>query len=416
MALNKENEWEEKLPELPAYQKYSEFNNEKNITADKGVCNKLGDVDDDTMTFCKKTAIILRGLSTIQDRDLRSERCNYFQNWFYDQIRKKFTTNGNHFNKSDIVTKLFNIVNEVNSKDLGSAKCMCYFIGEAESWKEEKDLHDYFKNHSDIKCEDMDKDRCQMYQDYVAYISRIYEKQNDENGCCDYGILFQECEHYMKCEVELNPSVLLTKLKEQHEQLKRKNIGDTRVSRGVSANSDISQLENGILFPLGSKINASGREGIEKSSQCTVSSNQGTLQQCEDTALDSTAAVRAGLYSKDNLSLGGNQIPHIDSTSEYGLHERVGNSYSVLEMTYSILDSNYFRYGLSVAAIIGTILFFFVYFKFTSSRHSSRKKARKKKKYENYFSEDEKELLTDDLESIYIYTQSNRLYVAYHAR
>lgn len=315
------------------------------------------------MTFCKKTAIILRELSTIQDRDRRRERCNYFQNWFYDQIRKKFTTNGNHFNKIDIVTKLFSIVKEVNSKDLGSAKCMCYFSSEVESWKEEKDLHDYFKNHSDIKCEDMNKDRCQMYQDYVDYIRRIYEKQNDENSCCEYGVLFPDCEHYMKCEDELNPSVLLTKLKEQHEQLKKKHIGDTRVSRGVSANSDISQLENGISFSVGSKVNASGREGIEKSFHCKVSSNQGSLQQCEDTALDSTAAVRESLYSKDSLSLGVNQIPHIDSTSEYGLHESDGNSYSVLDMTYNILDSNYFRYGLLVAAIIGTILFFFVYFK-----------------------------------------------------
>lgn len=44
-----------------------------------------------------------------------------------------------------------------------------------------------------------------------------------------------------------------------------------------------------------------------------------------------------------------------------------------------------------------------------------RKKSRKKKIYEDYVHEEnEQELSMDDFESVYIYTQSNRLYMAYH--
>ncbi|SBT32452.1 PIR Superfamily Protein [Plasmodium ovale wallikeri] len=359
MGLLKDNEWDGKLQHLPSYKKYAEFNNEENIPDDKGVCNDIGTSDEGTKTFCKQVARSLRELSRMNKGKDRSEQCFYFQHWFYDEIRKRYSNNGKNVSNMVVAKKLFHVLNKINLSDLKGVRCECYMDDKLEEWKKEKDLHDYFKNHGSINCNDSDKDKCLMHREYVTYIKQLY--QDKHYDCCGWGLLEDECKHYFKCENDYEPSNLLTNLE---GELVRINGEQSGINRNTVT---------------GEILNFGDSQGRSVSSQGNI---EGTS---------------------------------FDGVSIHELSQDVDDHFTILTTNSSMLKY-YIRTGLLTASVLGTIIFFFLYVRFSSSGWSSKRRVPTEKKYNNYFHEmNTNEMSPDELESAYTYSPRNQLYMPYHS-
>ncbi|KMZ91867.1 hypothetical protein PVMG_00740, partial [Plasmodium vivax Mauritania I] len=93
----------------------------------------------------------------------RTYDCYYFNHWLYDNIGKKYYDGNTKGEKGNVSENLFNFVSLANSKYIFIPSCNGNSYGKPEEWKVEKDLHDYFENHKDIKCNDSDKSKCEKY-------------------------------------------------------------------------------------------------------------------------------------------------------------------------------------------------------------------------------------------------------------
>ncbi|GAW84485.1 variable surface protein [Plasmodium gonderi] len=233
---------EDVLPGLPGYVKYKEFNNYANISDETVICNNHGINEAEALKFCRKVEHILRELQNIDNTSTWTERCYYFQHWFYDQIRRRFNGEGKYINSTGISVKLFNAVKEINDKVLKRKPCACYPHYEVNDLKETKDLHDYFKNYSNIDCKSNDKNKCQTFYNYVNYIYKIYQKYIDEYGpdCCWGGEVDQDCQSYFVCKSEFNPKYLLTQLQQEIDRLNTFNSLEINVEGGTLQDTSIS--------------------------------------------------------------------------------------------------------------------------------------------------------------------------------
>ncbi|CAI7718659.1 PIR protein [Plasmodium vivax] len=223
MALSEANNWEKHLPDLPSYKKYTELDNVVISGDGNKYCKEnLGSTDEVDKTFCNKIA---KNLSILKDENVMQKRkygCYYFNHWLYDNIGKKYYKGNAKGEKDNVSQNLFNFASLAILQHIKVSSCNGNTFGNPEGWKEEKDLHDYFENHKNIKCNDSDKSKCEKYVNYVTYIKNLYEKK--EVNCCDgedldeYGF----CEPYFKCESTYNPKDLLTKLQKELQALKKK--------------------------------------------------------------------------------------------------------------------------------------------------------------------------------------------------
>ncbi|GAB67078.1 VIR-like CYIR protein [Plasmodium cynomolgi strain B] len=165
MEPSTKNSWDEALLHLPAYQKYEQFDSVEISKETISECNALKSNDAGDKTLCKKVAQNLKKLSTLPDDELKSG-CYYFQHWFFDNIAKKYYNGNKQGNNYNVAKELFDIVLIFTSKLPKIKPCYCHESGSPDVWKEEKDLHDYFENHKDIKCNDSDKSKCEKYVNY----------------------------------------------------------------------------------------------------------------------------------------------------------------------------------------------------------------------------------------------------------
>ncbi|VVA00355.1 PIR protein, partial [Plasmodium vivax] len=187
MALLPENNWE-----------YIKLDNEDIKGYSDNYCEKdLGSTNAEDKALCNKVSKHLKRLSGISNNDDRKHGCFYFQHWFLDQIRKKYSAD-NKINNKPVSEKLFDLVATNIAKYSNMESCRCYNSGTPEEWKGEKDLHDYFKNYEDINCTNSNKSTCEKYVSYVTYIDKLF--QNKEFICCDYEDVEPVCERYIKCE------------------------------------------------------------------------------------------------------------------------------------------------------------------------------------------------------------------------
>ncbi|GAW82728.1 variable surface protein [Plasmodium gonderi] len=219
MALLEENKWDEKLPDLPAHQKYKELDKPNILNDGITYCNTMENSDDWDKSFCNKVSKHLKELSSEKGSNLK-EKCYYFRHWFHHHIRKKYY-NGNDVKNKSISGKLFDLV-ALLIKDYPSLEpCGCYESGTPEMWKEEKDVHDYFKNFEYIKSNKCDKKSCETYLNYINYINTIYRSIYDKDyGCCYYDTMETYCEPYFSCDEQYDPNNILLVLKSTHEKLK----------------------------------------------------------------------------------------------------------------------------------------------------------------------------------------------------
>ncbi|SCO68386.1 VIR protein [Plasmodium vivax] len=206
------------LKAFPEYQKYDEFNKQTNK---KDICIKYCDKiihlkkkNKNIETICTKLATNLDNLSSMTSISANhSERCSYMNYWTYNIIMH--TLNSISKNKENIY--LLNVINnllfDINDKLPKEKKCYYYINNDLDKWKEEKDLHDYFKNYSDIDKIAPDNSKNTDYCDYIIYINSLYEKY--VHSCCTYFFnnpYWNDCKAYFNCEEQYNPHNLYLKL------------------------------------------------------------------------------------------------------------------------------------------------------------------------------------------------------------
>ncbi|KNA01516.1 hypothetical protein PVNG_06217 [Plasmodium vivax North Korean] len=220
MALSEANKWEKHLPDLTSYKKYTELDNVVISGDDNDYCKKsLESTEEGDKTFCNKIAKNLSILKNEKDMQKRTYDCYYFNHWLYDNIGKKYYDGNTKGKKVKVSEKLLDFVSLANSEHILIPSCKGNIYGKPEEWKEEKDLHDYFENHKDIKCNDSDKSKCEKYVNYVTYIKTLYDTKVD-NCCYDEELdEYAFCEPYFKCENIYNPKDLLTKLQKELQAL-----------------------------------------------------------------------------------------------------------------------------------------------------------------------------------------------------
>ncbi|SBS90631.1 PIR Superfamily Protein [Plasmodium ovale curtisi] len=187
MAVLEKNEKEEESQGFPAYRIYNEFNREESTIDDKSFCNNLRLNDECAIIFYGKESIILRGLCLMDTGEDTVERCNYFQHWFHDYIRKKFSTKENNSTTKAITGKLFDAIDKINEKYLARGRCICYAADEVADFGEEKDLHYYFINDSNIKCDTPDKNKCEiLVKNITVVIMKMWMKTVNYVNSLDY--------------------------------------------------------------------------------------------------------------------------------------------------------------------------------------------------------------------------------------
>ncbi|SCA60757.1 VIR protein [Plasmodium vivax] len=219
-------EWEDDiLRGFPAYAKYDEFNRKQVRHGENNICKEQGIEDGEAKAFCERAVTILRELHNNHDSQSRKDDCVYFQHWFSDQVRRKFSNNDKYFSNYELSNNLFDVINNVNYEEKDHPDRRCYASRNAGSVKVEKDLHDYFRNFNHINCKDGDREKCRMYYNYVNYINDIYKQRKENNLCC-YLVdetVERECTHYFNCKDKYNPKHLLESLKNQIEIIERGN-------------------------------------------------------------------------------------------------------------------------------------------------------------------------------------------------
>ncbi|CAI7719102.1 VIR protein [Plasmodium vivax] len=210
MSGLRENEWEDKLKDLPLYRVYENLDRGLAHGEDWGDCSQLGSFNSEATTLCKKMARNLRELAGTHKINNRRDKCYYLQHWLYYKTRL-LTSNMSSSNKYMIISRLREIAKRINAKVLDKIRCECYFLHE-NYWKIDKDLHDYFKNFDHIKCDSSDKEKCKKFIDYVTYINKLYKA--DKDYCCYGGLVDEDsCLPYFKCDPSYDPNDLLKNLK-----------------------------------------------------------------------------------------------------------------------------------------------------------------------------------------------------------
>ncbi|CAG9476332.1 unnamed protein product [Plasmodium vivax] len=197
-----EKQLDEIIKKLPSFETYKEFDTIEDSTSYATRCSDLGTTDDKFKGLCEQ---FMKNINKLKDykSDLtklkdRSSSLNY---WIIDELRNYFAVNKKVIDRR-IIHKLINNLNEfslyLELQHLFSNSDFDFNLS-----REEKFLHDYFKNYNTIvSCKDKN---CADYYKYVSYIEEIYYKHREDclGNVCDY---FNFHDKY-------DPENLLSKLK-----------------------------------------------------------------------------------------------------------------------------------------------------------------------------------------------------------
>ncbi|KMZ85835.1 variable surface protein Vir5 [Plasmodium vivax Brazil I] len=206
------------LKSFPEYQKYDAFNKQTNK---KDICVKYCDkifnlekTNKDIKIVCIKLATNLDNLSSKTSISANhSERCSYMNYWTYNIIMHALNNISDNDKKIDLLNIINNLLFYINDKLPKEEKCNYYINNDLDKWKEEKDLHDYFKNYSNIDKIAPDNSEKTNYCKYITYINSLYEKY--VHSCCTYfsnNTYWNDCTAYFNCEEQYNPHNLYLKL------------------------------------------------------------------------------------------------------------------------------------------------------------------------------------------------------------
>ncbi|GAW79400.1 variable surface protein [Plasmodium gonderi] len=354
--------------------------NEENLVECKKVINNeqlcteykqcIEDIDkeklkDNYIEPCKKICKGVIKLSIIlsSETNLR-DKCSYFSYWAYKELWN--VTNGNSNNKldpcvSDILQKVIWTINYYDAKD---NPCYFYFDEDFNAWKNEKYLHDYFKNCSQIKSNlGESKNDVSKKEEYCKYIGNIAPLYKDYLGyCCTYfflhGNFWDKCPNFFNCDKQYNPYNMLKEL-DCKDQLKD-------FSEGLI---DVLEID---------------RDVIEKSKETRLSRRgRSTEKQEMKVPFRISHPVTTNSLIKDDISLTSDPI------------------YVTILFSYTIL---------------GMFFLFFLFYKFTPLGSLINRKTIKKKQMNRNFQENSKRKLPSrKLQQVQGNTRKKRISIAYNS-
>ncbi|GAW82033.1 variable surface protein [Plasmodium gonderi] len=301
------------LKTLPSHKLYYDFNqvvesDKKNVYEE--YCSEISTYKNEFQwlpDFCVQFAKNLTNVNITKDVNSKHS-CLLLNYWIYEEILKK------HKNKTDNVydmkffRKIYEIGKKINDKKSDDYYCACYFYGTLGEWKEEKDLHDYFKNYEDIKKKISSiSNECSKYHTYLMYIKEIYKEHEDI--CCIFGDIY--CHRYFNCDYNKSPSNLISKLKCHNQEKKEYELDSNDEEK-----SENPKLENSMIIKYGRCIKTNDDKGEKLGYKCVFPENQKLAQEGETS--DS---------NNRNVNLG-NYISAVDLSTYKKLAEIKVNSYN----------------------------------------------------------------------------------------
>ncbi|SBT55707.1 PIR Superfamily Protein [Plasmodium ovale wallikeri] len=209
------------LKNFTKYKLYEKLNEQ---IVDKTMCTEYcnefnsNDVQNESIKLlCTQMATNLKNLATIKDMgENYFNRCSYLTYWTYEQIVNLFKKNEKKNVEESITSMLNNVMLRVNNILPDHEKCIYYFNGNFEEWKEEKDLHDYFENYNSLNAIKFDENTKEMHCKYINYIYNLYTKHIMECCTCYSNSNFsckEKCPKYFKCNNKYFPNNLLSRFK-----------------------------------------------------------------------------------------------------------------------------------------------------------------------------------------------------------
>ncbi|GAW79411.1 variable surface protein [Plasmodium gonderi] len=343
------------------------------------------------------------------------------------------------------ISKIVDIVQDINRRVLGTAPCECFFSGEFEQWVKEKDLHDFFKNIDKIKIGiESDIDKHDLYLKYLTYINSLYEEEKDE--CCDkYDIFNSDCPTYFTCNPDRDtPNDLIKQIKKHSKasthgrenvvvhaetSIESTRLGSEKhrdspgvaflvqpITRADAQNQNVKPVNNGwgtlggFLFSLfGSSRSSQPAPPVqEKLYPLTVT------QKDEDCSIDMSQSGKPGSCKKEELDTVDeretNFLPPVNIPTENA--DNIVTPVSSKITDYSF-EYSHLRLGIWAILLLGLSLIFYTYIKHTNIRYFFRKKKTKRTRcMNNIFDEDNSDVSLDYLN---IYMDNRRLYWIYHS-
>ncbi|KAI4833755.1 PIR protein [Plasmodium brasilianum] len=249
-----EIDYDKILQKLPSHKIYDAFNKEVTDTQYNSLCNIFNSVKDDyknkTIDLCKKFARNLENLSKISTSGNKYDSCSHYVYWVYEEIRKLFKKEASTDDVKTII-KNFNKLNTFLISKYAVFNCNYYFfyndLLELDNKREEKYLHDYFKNYSSIKssanCKSVGIDD---YKKYLNVVRDVYKRK--KNNCCFNGISL--CQSYfLNCSDNLDPSKLIYTLESTSADCKKlENISNTETEKEKLDSREFEEFLKSINF------------------------------------------------------------------------------------------------------------------------------------------------------------------------
>ncbi|VUZ93922.1 PIR protein [Plasmodium vivax] len=337
----------------------------------------------------------------------------------------------------NVESNIYDELVKENNKD----KCPIEIKTDFEKEKEEKILYDYFNNYSTIfDCNNSSNDeKCSKYCQYVKEINGKYIE--NQKKCC--GVNYLNCGDYFNCNGKYNPLVLIHKLKCNNiekvkslsdEQIResQENYGNSDLIRSLRYNifkcnmvnedggskigfcsvfpSSKDSFENVDKLPLseeeveksrgvainngGEEITASSSELGGKSSSPVKNTNEAQCPKdkpiklpngaCVEPNVRTTGAIGVQLLNKGPINRVRIRINDITKSYTPSLENDIlldahSAHINTLGGIYSMLQNSTSKMIILGVLGLGTIMIFFIYFKFTPFGSWLSRKVLKKK-------------------------------------
>ncbi|SBT58766.1 PIR Superfamily Protein [Plasmodium ovale wallikeri] len=396
------------LGNTPSYKLYKEFDSAEISTNDNECSEKYfkdsTTYKSDAITVCKK---IIKNFEKLYDDKITTKavnRCLHYKNWAYSEIWKVITSKSAYANAEKIISKFWSIQKEKNiGKQQNKNICHYYFIFkdfiELNAKKEEKDLHDYFLNHSIIeeKIPPVENDKVK-YKKYLEYIKKLYERHKKDWNCCTKSGVDPLCVHYFKCEEEYNPSDLLDILNGMDKKTikeKYKNIPVVQI--GEKKKNEDPDGENVMRIQFGrcSRIYDPNDKTKVISLRCDYRASRDHFDNFYKTLPD-------GKKKNDERAITSTSISPV----------RMSDSSGMLNMEEELNPVSY-KIPTSVALGLGTALTLFLYYRFTPFGSLFGNRSRGKISFEDDFNEEYMTELYDGSEYEDVNPHNRRIHIAY---
>ncbi|CAI7718396.1 PIR protein [Plasmodium vivax] len=180
------------------------------LKADSNVNNDLIKKDFDNNYYSKVTEILppKKNITKVEYSLLNNETYNKYENVTIPLTPVTTGTAGSSDQSPGISEKPFNIVVH---KDLSKYN-PCIFNIDCKFFecREMKHLYEYFINYNKIKTKiKCEKGEDSKYNTYLNYISSLYNKHIEEEGCCSWGA--EMCpDYFLECDEAYDPQKLIT--------------------------------------------------------------------------------------------------------------------------------------------------------------------------------------------------------------